>query len=470
MINNDISWEVLDLLAVKTSVTDASLSSDPDSVLSSDVFTASNDSTLSSGESDTSDQTDLSSIDSAGSDNFATSSTGSTCSVHSIHAAYDDTIVSSDGVNSPSIDNTDTSDASKIIGNSPHLPAEIMEMIFKLVKEDSISSLVPILRTSKSNYDLAMPLLYSTFHLNRNTLPRLAKYISMSTERKTEQFGRVTTLVIDDIGVMFGYQWEDDLKIFCESVILPNVDSVVWLEEDIRESDITGPKPRYKRERTRNGKIVNRSIAYSPSQLDYHFRVILPKRFRSVLPHPGKSVLIILPPSGRFKPIGPIETSHIATRPWRQTVLTTERIMKYISNMSGNNTLEIHQPINSQYLTLSEIPNTNYTFYYDDNNQSPSTIKSRLIASFEKTVSRRLTLLEADYEQWKTYLVPTLRDIFMRDVELEEMMEACVDAVRNPPVAWSTRYKDKVDYDLGESILDMIQELMIIFHAQQLVF
>jgi len=57
----------------------------------------------------------------------------------------------------------------------------------------------------------------------------------------------------------------------------------------------------------------------------------------------------------------------------------------------------------------------------------------------------------------------------MKDLGPEAMMKACTEAVRSPPVAWSTRYKG-MEFDLGEDFLDMITELILLLHEEGLLF
>jgi len=41
----------------------------------------------------------------------------------------------------------------------PRLPADVMHIVFKFAQRQDLSSLVPILRTSRIGYELAMPML-----------------------------------------------------------------------------------------------------------------------------------------------------------------------------------------------------------------------------------------------------------------------------------------------------------------------
>jgi len=357
--------------------------------------------------------------------------------------------------------------------DEPRLPAEIMQRIFKHAQNDNLSSLTSVLRTSKVNYELAMPLLYETIHLNRETLPGLARYMSIDpTERKKEQFSKVTTLVIDDIAMMFGFKWEDDLKLFCQSIVLPNIIKVIWREDEVREMNETGPKLKtidnsMTRKYGAKGLCPKRR-PLNASEIDYKFQVALPKQFPSVPPAKEKEVIVIIPPSGQFRQIGPMMSYHVLTRPWKRLAMTSDRIMKYIYHLSGGNTLEIRHPLDSEYLVLSDIVGVNHSFYPDPDT-SNSTDKLRIISGFEKTVARRLSFLEPDLRQWNDYLAPALRDLLMKDLGPDLMMNACMEAVRNPPVAWSTRYKE-MEFDLEEEFLDMITELILLLHEEGLLF
>jgi hypothetical protein len=377
---------------------------------------------------------------------------------------------STDSLNE-SITSIDASDTST--DDEPRLPAEIMQKIFKHAQHDNLSSLTSVLRTSKLDYELAMPLLYETIHLNRDTLPGLARYMSINpTERKKEQLDKVTTLVIDDIAMMFGFKWEDDLKLFCQSIVLPNVTKVIWREDEIREMDQTGPKLKIidnsmTRKYGGKGLYPKRRPLYI-SEIDYKLQVALPQQFTSVLPANEKEVIVIIPPSGQFQQIGPMMVYHVLTRPWKRLAMTSDRIMKYIYHLSGWNTLEIRHPLDSDYLVLSDLVGVNHSFYPDPDT-SNSTDKLRIISGFEKTVARRLSFLEPDLQQWNEYLAPALRDLLMKDLGPEAMIKACMEAVRNPPVTWSTRYKG-MEFDLGEEFLDMITELILLLHEEGLLF
>jgi hypothetical protein len=390
----------------------------------------------------------------------ASSNTNSTITSDESTDSLNDSIASIDAPN------TSTDD-------EPRFPPEIMQRIFKHAQQENLSSLASVLRTSKLNYELAMPLLYETIHLNRDTLPGLARYMSINpTERKKEQLAKVTTLVIDDIAMMFGFKWEDDLKLFCQSIVLPNVTRVIWREDEIREMDNTGPKFKLidnimTRRYGGKGLYPKRRPLYI-SEIDYKLQVALPQQFTSVLPAEEKEVIVIIPPSGQFQQIGPMMVYHVLTRPWKRLAMTSDRIMKYIYHMSGRNTLEIRHPLNSEYLVLSDIVGVNHSFYPDPDT-SNSTDKLRIISGFEKTVARRLSFLEPDLQQWNDYLAPALRDILMRDLGPEEMMKACVGAVRDESVGWTTRHKS-IDLNLEEAFSDMVTELILLLHEEGLLF
>jgi hypothetical protein len=388
------------------------------------------------------------------------SDTLSTISCDESTESFNESITSIDASNTPTDD-------------EPRLPAEIMQKIFKHAQHDNLSSLASLLRTSKLNYELAMPLLYETIHLNRDTLPGLARYMSINpTERKKEQLAKVSTLVIDDIAMMFEFKWEDDLKLFCQSIVLPNVTRVIWREDEIREMDETGPKFKiFDNSMTRKyggkGLYPKRRPLYI-SEIDYKLQVTLPLQFTSVLPAEEKEVIVIIPPSGQFQQIGPMMVCHVLTRPWKRLAMTSDRIMKYISHLSGRNSLEIRHPLDSEYLVLSDLVGVNHSFYPDPDTSNP-TDKLRIISAFEKTVARRLSFLEPDLQQWNDYLAPALRDLLMRDLGSWDMMQECVRAVKGAPVAWSTRHKG-MEFDLGEEFLDMITELILLLHEEGLLF
>ena len=361
-----------------------------------------------------------------------------------------------------SIDASDTS-----TDNKPRFPAEIMQNIFKHAQQDNLSSLPAVLRTSKLSYELAMPILYETIHLNRNTLPGLARYMSIDpTERKKKQLSEVTTLVIDDITMMFGFTWEDDLKLFCQSIVLPNVTRVIWREDESREMD---KKSQKLRDRFNGGKLGN-PTQRSPTncETNYKFQVTLPKQFTPVLPAEKKDVLVVIPPSGQFQQMGPVLSHHLMCRPRNRYTFTSDRVMKYIHHMSGQNTLEIRQSFNSEYLVLSDTVGVTYSTYPDPDTPYPID-RSRIISRFENTVARRLVFLDMERQQWTDQLAPSLRDSLMSDLGPEDIMDACKEAMLSE---LGPRFTDlmREEGQWGISFMKMLTDLTVFLDKQRLLF
>jgi hypothetical protein len=374
---------------------------------------------------------------------------------HDSTVASSDSPISSNETAIPTVDTENETDDDK--DDSPRLPTEIMEKIFKHANDQDPSTLLPCLRTSKLNYHLAMPILYDTIHLNRDTLPGLAKLMSVGpTENKKKSLEQVTTLVIDDICVMFGFKWEQQLKDFCESIVLPNVTKVIWKEEKKRECDSTGPKRVLVKERFR------RNVGPDFNKIDFKFQIGLPRQFVSVLPAKEKEVHIITPPSGRFQEIGPVGTYHLATRPWRQFVQTTDRVMGYVKKMSGTINLHIHQPVHGRFLTLGDIPNTTYHFYPFNPLDDISTTAC-LLDLFEHTINVRLGVLIWDCEMWKTDLEPTLRAILFQDLAPEAMLKKCEEAIRNQALEWSTSYAN-LQFDVPSNLVETVKGVIHILN------
>jgi hypothetical protein len=138
-------------------------------------------------------------------------------------------------------------------GNIPQLPTELMIKIFEFAREQD-TCLTSLLRTSKLNHSLVWPMIYNNkaLHLNRETLPALSRFMSINMtvskedtparqksfefkkidilERRIGLLAKITTLVIDDVQVMFESKWSVEHAEFCSSIVLPNVTKIIWRE------------------------------------------------------------------------------------------------------------------------------------------------------------------------------------------------------------------------------------------------
>jgi hypothetical protein len=201
----------------------------------------------------------------------------------------------------------------------PKLPVELMSLVFNFANAASPSSIVPCMRANKACYTMIDPMLYDTIRLNRSTIaglrhgllpsPKEIKVMSKvqkkwaaeqvnevtqaSHDRKVASLSKCTTLIIDDIAVLFDNAFDDDLEKFCSRVILPNATKIIFCQGKYQEWP-TSPFPK------------------ALKNVEDHYKVLLPStranQFKAVLPARHKSVCIRVPTSGSFQSLGEAAT------------------------------------------------------------------------------------------------------------------------------------------------------------------
>ena len=261
------------------------------------------------------------------------------------------------------------------------LPVEILSKI--ILMSHDISPISPsVMRVSRNCHAIAQPLVYDTIRLNRHTLPKLVFglappkhmingrcYISRryamktvrdrveSRRRKLHSVQQATTLIIDDIPILFRTDFDDLLEEFCKYVVLPNVTKIIFCQEP------NGPwnedRLVERREQWDWGRIRERCHPYRT-------RASL---FKKVLPAENKNVCVQTPPEGDFASIGNINVYNhdLPAHPvdWtfdgnkKHSIPTTELIMRYIEEFSGTVNLRIHQDVRvGRKLNQATIPAT----------------------------------------------------------------------------------------------------------------
>jgi hypothetical protein len=366
--------------------------------------------------------------------------------------------------------------------DSPRLPAELMTKVMQYAQARNIS-LAPMAQTSRLNYHLAAPMIYETIYLNRSTLPGLARFMSIDfgrvenaqpgtqreiAEKKREilekrrgLLAKVTTLVIDDIQMMFGFKWAEDLNSFCSLIVLPNVTKVIWREDKLRKWEDApsglwaGPVAR------RGGTWKYPSRDTAESDIDEELRVHKPARFVPVLPAKVKQVCIVMPGSGYFQAFGDRRRYLLTKRPWEHEMPITDRIMQHISVLSGDVTVRIHQPISSEQIHLSQVPNTIYSFYQDYWNLSA---KPRLIEAFYMNVVERVTDEQNGWEIWRYQLWRPLERILCKNLKLEDMLKECEVLIRDPTLYWTSAFNPR-NIDIRTWFVKIVSEMVRILHS-----
>jgi len=314
------------------------------------------------------------------------------------------------------------------LGNIPQLPTELMIKIFKFAQYQDIC-LTSLLRTTKLNYSLVWPMIYKnkTLHLNRDTLPGLASFMSINLtmskndtparkkelnlekmeilERRRRLLAGITTLVIDDVQAMFGWEYSHDFATFCSTIVLPNVNKIIWREDKLRERGKAGFRmiPGH-----RAGTWIKPPPGVSDAEIDVELQRRRSKQFIPVLTAKVKEVCIIVPGSGYFQDLGYQHIYHYTERPWFFSVSTIERISKYVARFTGDVTIRVHQPVSDMFIHLLPVRNTIYSFYSD---YWDVPARTRLIIAYDIIIAKRLER-NHDYSQtWAGYLFPTLSDI-----------------------------------------------------------
>ena len=256
------------------------------------------------------------------------------------------------------------------------LPVEILTKI--VLMSHNISPLSPsFMRVSRNCHAIAQPLVYETIRLNRHTLPKLifdfvqsdkghytkgkvamnaVKARIESRYRKLYSFEHTTTLIIDDIPVLFRPEFDFYLHEFCKWIILPNVTKIIFCQE---------PKGPWTEDQLLKSTNHNEPLEGIKRRLS-NTRAML---FRKVLPAKTKDVCVQIPPVGGFKQMGNINRynnklpAHLVNRAlvgnsWHE-VSTTDLVMQYIEKLSGTVNLRIHQNmLETRHLNHATIPAT----------------------------------------------------------------------------------------------------------------
>jgi hypothetical protein len=369
--------------------------------------------------------------------------------------------------------------------NIPQLPTELMIKIFKLAQHQDIC-LTSHLRTTKLNYSLVWPMIYKdkTIHLNRETLPGLATFMSIKLtvskmdtparkkelylekmeilERRKRLLASITTLVIDDVQVMLGWEWCYDLANFCSTIVLPNATKIIWREDKLREGGQAAPE-------LIPGLQGGKWIKPPPEVSDYAIDAELPelqrrrlKQFIPVLPAKVKEVRIVVPGSGYFQDQGYQPPSLFTERPWFFPVSTIERIRKYVVKFTGDVTVRVHQPVSDSYIRLCPTRNTIYSFYSD---YWDVPARTRLIDAFGITTARRLEGNYDDSSTWAHDLYPMLSDILSGTSKREVMLWSCKTAIGKPELFRLNGRNKKSGGYLKRWLLRVVTEMIAIIHS-----
>jgi hypothetical protein len=200
--------------------------------------------------------------------------------------------------------------------NIPQLPGDVLHKIFRHIQEDaSNASLFPVLQTNSFFYDLAIPLVYNTIYLNRSTIRGLMNGTGIYCQkgRKSQALSTATRLVINDILVLFDYDYGPALRSFLNVVVLPNVTQVIFRQDRLKDQRMNN----------------NRALFVHED-----FQVSRPKMFAQMLPK-VQDVCIQLSPNEHFRQ------------------MTTPRIMEIVKALSVKKDIRIHQSVNSRRLTPS---------------------------------------------------------------------------------------------------------------------
>jgi hypothetical protein len=366
-------------------------------------------------------------------------------------------------------------------GNIPQLPTELMIKIFKRAQHQGIC-LTSLLRTTKLNHSLVWPMIYKekTLHLNRETLPGLASFMTINLtgskndtparkkvldlekmeilERRRRLLAGITTLVIDDVLMMFGWEWSYDLANFCSTIVLPNVTKIIWREDKLREGRKTRPRiiPGI-----RAGTWIKPGLELFDLDIDAQLQKRRPIHFIPVLPAKVKEVCIIVPGSGSFQDVG--NYFSFVERQWSHYVSTMERINKYVARFTGNVTVRVHQPVSDSYISICPVRKTIYSFYPDKHWNVPA--GHRLMNAFGRFVERRLENNYYDSSTWAHDLWPTLSIILSGDSRREEILDSCKTAIWNHELFGLNGRDKKSAGDLRRWLLKVVTELIAIIHS-----
>jgi hypothetical protein len=276
-------------------------------------------------------------------------------------------------------------------------------------------------------------------------------------ERRRRLLASIITLVIDDVQVMFGWEYSHDFANFCSTIVLPNVTKIIWREDKLREGVNVGPRmiggPRA-------GTWVRPGLELSDSEIDAELQKRRPIHFIPVLPAKVKEVCIIVPGSGYFQDVA--NHYSLAERQWFHYISTMERINKYVARFTGNVTVRVHQPVSHSYISICPVRKTTYSFYPDYWNVPAG---DRLINAFGIFVERRLENNYYDSSTWAHELYPILSDILSGNSRREEILDSCKTAIWNRELFRLNGRDKKSAGDLKRWLLGVVTEMIAILHS-----
>jgi hypothetical protein len=342
----------------------------------------------------------------------------------------------------------------------PHLPAELLVKIVNIAHQEHKTSIVPLMRVSKTFNAIVEPMLYDTIHLTERALAKLPAcilskpnadpIIQASHDRKMDMLSRTTKLVIGDIPLLFQKRSDRDLVKFCQKVVLPNVTMVEWREK-------------HPNEWTKEDWAKNRGETPPVSTIP-GYRADL---FRAVLPAENKTMCLKVPKNGLFRNIG--GSLRNLRGQWRQKfhfTTTMDRMMEYISGMSGRVEIRIHQCISKAYFCLgglkpivdmSEMDQVE-TFQVAPKPRSPETIyhfypgreelpaKAKIIQAYSRLASHHLLpiLLYGREDRQMYRLLYQTEELLTRDISQEEQAREAKRIVD----AWSSEPESVFDMNI----------------------
>lgn len=321
----------------------------------------------------------------------------------------------------------------------------------------------------------------NTLHLNRETLPGLASFmmaypigpewdtparykeLELETgeilKRRTRLLEGITTLVINDVQVMFGWEWSLDFIDFCSTVVLPNVTKIIWREAKLQEESKAGP---CMIPSLRGREWIKPPREVSSAAIDAELQNRRPGQFFPVLPAKVKEVCIIVPASGYFQAVYNQYPYPDEEHPWSQSFTTIERINKFVARFTGDVTVRVHQPVSKSDITLSDASNTIYSFYADYWNVPA---RERLIEAFARTVARRLQFDQVDSNIWED-MSPDLAQIVQNGAyNREEMLEQCKRVIENPPWPLYNGHDREDRRDLRTWLLGLVTAMINLIYS-----
>jgi hypothetical protein len=365
------------------------------------------------------------------------------------------------------------------LGNIPQLPTELMIKIFNFAQQQG-TCLTSLLRTTRLNHSLVWPMIYNNkaLHLNRETLPALSRFMSINMtvskedtparqkslkleemdilERRMGLLAKITTLVIDDVQVMFESKWIE-LGEFCSTIVLPNVTKIIWRE--VEPEKIAKP---LRSKHLDNARWRRNSEADCQLVVSVDLQVLHPRRLVPVLPAKIKEVCIVVPAHGYFQDLGLEDCYHYTRRPWYYWVLTIERINNYVANLTGDVTVRVHQPVSNRHISVSHVPNTIYSFYPDC---SDAPAKARLVDAFCWFIQKRIGPGCSYYTPSGDYVEPILSEILKGTSKREEMLNRCTKAIRGPMSLSTRRWAGENDRNTEKWLLGIVAGFIALLHS-----